>query len=78
MSSTDNIVSVNQSDVSRKWAKDSAKYPLSGRLDIQKLLTGLDKEFKSPSEEEHWMPSEKMLENFIIKQRQKEKVSRLK
>lgn len=50
MSSTDNIVSVNQSDVSRKWAKDSAKYPLSGRLDIQKLLTGLDKEFKSPSE----------------------------
>ncbi len=50
MSSADNILPVNQSDVSRKWAKDSAKYPLSGRLDIQKLLTGLDKEFKSPKE----------------------------
>ncbi|MFS4429865.1 hypothetical protein [Chryseobacterium sp. S90] len=50
MSSADNILSVNQSDVSRKWAKDSAKYPLSGRLDIQKLLTGLDKEFKTPKE----------------------------
>ncbi|MGU3374421.1 hypothetical protein [Chryseobacterium sp. M5A1_1a] len=50
MSSADNISPVNQSDISRKWAKDSAKYPLSGRLDIQKLLTGLDKEFKSPKE----------------------------
>jgi len=50
MSSADNILSVNQSDISRKWAKDSAKYPLSGRLDIQKLLTGLDKEFKTPKE----------------------------
>ncbi|MCD9618257.1 hypothetical protein [Chryseobacterium gleum] len=50
MSSADNILSVNQSDISRKWAKDSAKYPLSGRLDIRKLLTGLDKEFKSAKE----------------------------
>ncbi|MGG7470249.1 hypothetical protein ACVVIH_16740 [Chryseobacterium arthrosphaerae] len=50
MSSTENILPTNQTDVSRKWAKDSAKYPLSGRLDIQKLLTGLDKEFKSPKE----------------------------
>ncbi|BAP29444.1 uncharacterized protein CHSO_0407 [Chryseobacterium sp. StRB126] len=50
MSSADNMVSANQSDISRKWAKDSAKYPLSGRLDLQKLLTGLDKEFKSPKE----------------------------
>lgn len=50
MSSPDNMISVNQSDVSRKWAKDSAKYPLSGRLDMQKLLTGLDKEFKKPKE----------------------------
>lgn len=50
MSTADNILPVSQSDVSRKWAKDSAKYPLSGRLDIEKLLTGLDKEFKSPKE----------------------------
>ncbi len=50
MSSTENILSATQSEVSRKWAKDSSKYPLSGRLDLKKLLTGLDKEFKSPSE----------------------------
>ena len=30
--------------------KDSAKYPLSGRLDIQKLLVGLEPEFKTVSE----------------------------
>ncbi|MFZ4930537.1 hypothetical protein [Chryseobacterium sp. Mn2064] len=50
MSSTENILPTTQSEVSRKWAKDSSKYPLSGRLDLQKLLVGLDKEFKSPSE----------------------------
>lgn len=48
--STDNIIPKDQSEVSRKWAKDSAKYPLSGRLDIQKLLIGMEKEFKSDSE----------------------------
>jgi len=46
----DNIKVQNQSDVSKQWMKDSAKYPLSGRLNIQKLLIGLDKEFKSKSE----------------------------
>ncbi len=50
MSSTENILPTTQSDISKKWAKDSSKYPLSGRLDLQKLLIGLDKEFKSPSE----------------------------
>ncbi|MCQ9635184.1 hypothetical protein MP477_09495 [Chryseobacterium sp. WG23] len=50
-SSTDNITTAHsQSEVSRKWAKDSSRYPLSGRLDLQKLLIGLDKEFESPSE----------------------------
>ncbi|WP_308003449.1 hypothetical protein [uncultured Chryseobacterium sp.] len=48
--STDNISSKNQSEISEKWAKDSAKYPLSGRFDIQKLMVGLEKEFKTPSE----------------------------
>jgi len=48
--STDNISSKNQSEISEKWAKDSAKYPLSGRFDIQKLMIGLEKEFKTPSE----------------------------
>ncbi|OVE55281.1 hypothetical protein B0E34_17360, partial [Chryseobacterium mucoviscidosis] len=36
--------------ISEKWAKDSAKYPLSGSYDIQKLMVGLEKEFKTPSE----------------------------
>lgn len=48
--STENISSKNQSEISEKWAKDSAKYPLSGRFEIQKLMVGLEKEFKTPSE----------------------------
>lgn len=46
----DNINPKNQSEVSKKWAKDSSKYPLSGRLDLQRVLIGLEREFKSPSE----------------------------
>ncbi|MCE3075262.1 hypothetical protein [Chryseobacterium gwangjuense] len=49
-SSTDNLLPKNKSEISEKWAKDSAKYPLSGRFDIQRLLIGLEKEFKSTSE----------------------------
>lgn len=48
--SKDNITAQNQSYISKQWMKDSSKYPLSGRLNIQKLLGGLDKEFKSKSE----------------------------
>lgn len=48
--STENLTSKSQSSVSEKWMKDSAKYPLSGRLDIQKLLVGLEQEFKTVSE----------------------------
>ena len=48
--SKENINANNQSEVSKQWMKDSSKYPLSGRLNIQKLLIGLDKEFKSKSE----------------------------
>lgn len=48
--SKDNINTNNQSEISKEWMKDSSKYPLSGRLNIQKLLIGLDKEFKSKSE----------------------------
>lgn len=48
--SKDNINTSNQSEISKQWMKDSSKYPLSGRLNIQKLLIGLDKEFKSKSE----------------------------
>jgi len=49
-SSTDNLTPQNQSGISKQWAKDSSKYPLSGRFDIQRLLIGLEKEFKTPSE----------------------------
>lgn len=49
-SSTENLTAKNQSSASTKWMKDSAKYPLSGRLDIQKLLVGLEQEFKTVSE----------------------------
>lgn len=46
-SSPDNIRPKNQSETSKMWAKDSAKHPSSGRFDMQKLLSGLEKEFKS-------------------------------
>lgn len=49
-SSPDNIGPKNQSETSKMWAKDSAKYPSSGRFDMQKLLSGLEKEFKSVPE----------------------------
>lgn len=40
----------NQGQISKACMKDSTKYPASGRFDVQKLLTGLEKEFKSSSE----------------------------
>ncbi|UWX59741.1 hypothetical protein N0B40_15130 [Chryseobacterium oranimense] len=49
-SSTANLTPQAQSGVSKQWAKDSSRYPLSGRLDVQRLLIGLEKEFKTPSE----------------------------
>lgn len=49
-SAKENVNPQSQSDISKQWAKDSSKYPLSGRLDIQRLVTGLEKEFKTPSE----------------------------
>lgn len=36
----------------KQWVKDSGKYPLSGRFDFQKLLSGLDQEFKSKKEKQ--------------------------
>lgn len=45
-----NLQPGNQSEKSKIWMKDSSKYPASGRFDIQKLLIGLEKEFKSNSE----------------------------
>lgn len=48
--STQNLTAKNQTSASENWMKDSAKYPLSGRFDIQKLLVGLEQEFKSTSE----------------------------
>lgn len=49
-SSPDNIGRKDQSEKAKMWAKDSAKYPSSGRFDVQKLLSGLEKEFKSVPE----------------------------
>lgn len=48
--STDNILPKSQTDISKNWAKDSSKYPASGRFDIQRLLIGLDKEFTGTSD----------------------------
>ncbi len=48
--STDNIIPKNQSLDTKKLANESAKYAMSGKLDIQKLIVGLEKEFKTGSE----------------------------
>ncbi|KQT22411.1 hypothetical protein ASG31_03545 [Chryseobacterium sp. Leaf404] len=48
--SKENINPKTQSDISKNWMKDSAKYAVSGRLNIQKLLIGLDQEFKDSSD----------------------------
>lgn len=48
--SKENINPKTQSEISKKWMKDSEKYPVSGRLNLQKLLIGIDQEFKDSSE----------------------------
>lgn len=48
--STENLKVQSQSSASSKWMKDAAKYPMSGKFDIQKLLSGLEKELNTPSE----------------------------
>jgi hypothetical protein len=48
--SAKNLQPESQSEKSKNWIKDSSKYPASGRFDVQKLLVGLEKEFKSSSE----------------------------
>ncbi|WP_312076909.1 hypothetical protein [Chryseobacterium sp.] len=48
--SKENINPKTQSEVSKKWMKDSSKYAVSGRFDLKKLLIGLDQEFKESSE----------------------------
>lgn len=50
MTSAEGLRVENQGQNSKEWMKDSMKYPASGRFDIQKLLAGLEKEFKTGSE----------------------------
>lgn len=44
--SADNLNEKSQSSATKKWAKDAAKYSLSGGLNTQKLVNGLEKEFE--------------------------------
>jgi len=48
--SSENIIPKAQSEVSKKWTKDASRYAASGRFDVKRLLIGMEKEFKSPSE----------------------------
>lgn len=50
--SLENLVPKKQSAVSEKWAKDAAKHPSSGTINMQRLLQGLEKEFKTISQKE--------------------------
>ena len=48
--SLENLAPKKQSGVSEKWAKDAAKHPLSGSINMQRLMSGLEKEFKTISQ----------------------------
>lgn len=50
--SLENLVPKKQSAVSQKWAKDAAKHPSSGTINMQRLLQGLEKEFTTISQKE--------------------------
>lgn len=50
MTSENGLHVENQKQKSKEWMKDSTKYPASGRFNVQKLLAGLEQEFKSGSE----------------------------
>jgi len=48
--SLENLVPKKQSGNSEKWAKDASKHPLSGNINMQRLMSGLEKEFKTISQ----------------------------
>lgn len=48
--SLENLVPKKQSGVSEKWSKDASKHPLSGNINMQRLMSGLEKEFKTISQ----------------------------
>lgn len=48
--SLENLVPKKQSGLSEKWAKDASKHPLSGNINMQRLMSGLEKEFKTISQ----------------------------
>jgi len=50
--SVENIGEKKQSENTKKWAKEISSHSLSGRLDIQKLIVGLEKEFTTVKDKE--------------------------
>ncbi|KFC24443.1 hypothetical protein [Chryseobacterium sp. FH1] len=48
--SLENLVPKKQSGVSEKWSKDASKHPLSGNINMQRLMSGLEKKFKTISQ----------------------------
>jgi len=48
--SLENLVPKKQSGNSEKWSKDASKHPLSGNINMQRLMSGLEKEFKTISQ----------------------------
>ena len=48
--SLENLMPKKQSGNSEKWSKDASKHPLSGNINMQRLMSGLEKEFKTISQ----------------------------
>lgn len=50
--SKENIFAGNQTADTRKWAKESEKYAISGKVNVQKIVVGLEAEFKDSNDRE--------------------------
>jgi hypothetical protein len=48
-----NLLARKQSSVTEKLAKDAAKYPVIGKLDMRRFLNGLEKEFKTGTDRKY-------------------------
>ncbi len=57
--SLENMVAKPQSAETKKWAKEAAKYSSSGRMNIQKLILGMEAEFRDNKDREMY--------NFLTK-----------
>lgn len=72
--SPNNLTTKKQSSATEKFAKDAAKFPISGKMDMRRLLQGLEQEFKTPSDKKSLDLFRKIWEILISNLNQKESI----